>query len=386
MMLNTTAKEFRPDAATSSHSTEDLQPNEGINKRQRAAPPTVLPASVKPPLPRNNYTRWRHGSGGGSDGSGIGQSGRGSWRGGWTQYALRGNKSWRGARSSGRGHGTSDSPAWSQSFRPESEQTRNTMVPVTMKPLESQTNETSLPCPDPLPHPMFPVAPPSVTNPLLIEHDSRPNPTQNSPASPNAYQGPVQPPESPELLKVKSEDPDPMSSQMIPDELMVPSLILKRSVSPLVRCSTPPSKRRKLDHTSTIVKAEEVERAASSRNFQIHSYPTPNIAKAEPRSPSPPPRRLVTESCSFYPLPEDCRKSHPEHKKNRHAFFAREYNILKCLGLKRTKVFFRFVYEPFPRTRTLIIQPGMTAWLSNGQAINQCGPIRCVQNHRIFRR
>jgi hypothetical protein len=155
---------------------------------------------------------------------------------------------------------------------------------------------------------------------------------------------------------------------------LAPPLILKRSASPptiSVRGSTPPLKRRKFGHSSgppTVVKVEDADPFSSSHDFQSHSSVTLETIKVEKRSPSPPPRRLVTESCSFYPLPEDCRKSNPEHKKNRQAFFAREYNVLKCLGLKRTKVIFRFVCSPFPHAWifTIARDDGMVIeWTSN---------------------
>lgn len=355
MMLTATAREFRSDAAIASSHTEDLQPNETINKRQRAAPPTVLSASVKPPTP---YNRWRHSSRGGhagSRGNGIkqgGDSSRGS--GGWTQHAMRGNKPWRGKYVSGRGRGANNL-AWSRpSFRPENRQTSRTpALPVVMKPpkkpKESLLSRSEFP-----PLPMPPVASPPMTKRLAIKLEShsqpavtpsqpltatshlfRPNPIyqpiSDSPASLNTYQETAQPPPSPEqLLRFKP-------NQTFMDETISSPCIFKRSTSPTF-------KRRKLAHSpepSINVKVEEVEPVASSQIFQSHSYAIPDTIKIEKRSSSPPPRHLVKESCSFYPLPEDCRKSNPEYMKNRQAFFSREYNVLKYLGLKRKKVIFR---------------------------------------------
>jgi hypothetical protein len=153
-MLTATAKEFRPDVPSSSHTTEDLQPNEAINKRQRVAPPTVLPASVKPPLPYKNLTqaRWRH-SGGRA--TGFEQQGVDPpMHGDWTQHALRGNKSWRGnlgVRGGGRGRGASNFPTWrhpSHSHSSSHQPASNTPFPVTAEPpmlKQRQSNVTISP-------------------------------------------------------------------------------------------------------------------------------------------------------------------------------------------------------------------------------------------------
>lgn len=54
-----------------------------------------------------------------------------------------------------------------------------------------------------------------------------------------------------------------------------------------------------------------------------------------------PQRKLVTESCSFYPIPDDCRKSVPGYKDNRVAFFRKEYKRLRSFGLTKRRVIFR---------------------------------------------
>ena len=119
------------------------------------------------------------------------------------------------------------------------------------------------------------------------------------------------------------------------------------NLPPAVTHPSPPLKRRKIDDASdatVMVKTEETKELIPSSDFQLQSHTTTRAIKSEQPSSSPPPRRLITESCSFYPLPDDCRKSNPDFKKNRQALFAREYNILKSLGLKKTKVFFRFFF------------------------------------------
>lgn len=75
--------------------------------------------------------------------------------------------------------------------------------------------------------------------------------------------------------------------------------------------------------------------------------------KKEQRTPSPGPSRLertlITSSCKFYPIPEFCKKSCPDFKENRNAFFKEKMQELKRLGLLKVKSFFRYVLPAFPR-------------------------------------
>lgn len=54
-------------------------------------------------------------------------------------------------------------------------------------------------------------------------------------------------------------------------------------------------------------------------------------------------RKLVTELCSFYPIPDNCRKFFPRYRENRFAFFKKEYRKLQNLGLRKQRVVFRCV-------------------------------------------
>jgi len=54
-------------------------------------------------------------------------------------------------------------------------------------------------------------------------------------------------------------------------------------------------------------------------------------------------RKLVTEQCSFYRIPENCRKPFPRYRENRFAFFKKEYRKLQNLGLRKQRVVFRCV-------------------------------------------
>ncbi|KAF9451169.1 hypothetical protein P691DRAFT_773365 [Macrolepiota fuliginosa MF-IS2] len=81
-------------------------------------------------------------------------------------------------------------------------------------------------------------------------------------------------------------------------------------------------------------------------SVDVKSIPedTPKPIKQEPPDPAEviiPQRRLVTESCSFYPIPDNCRKSVPGYKDNRIGFFRKECKRLQSFGLTKQKVIFR---------------------------------------------
>ena len=66
----------------------------------------------------------------------------------------------------------------------------------------------------------------------------------------------------------------------------------------------------------------------------------------KPESLSPEPitksRRLVNEACSFWPIPDSCRKSQNAcYSENRSIFAKLKSRELAKLGLQRTKAFFR---------------------------------------------
>ncbi|KAG5643374.1 hypothetical protein DXG03_001022 [Asterophora parasitica] len=112
----------------------------------------------------------------------------------------------------------------------------------------------------------------------------------------------------------------------------------------------PPLKRRRLDSVSS--PSELVVKLEEPANLEIATIlpSSPVRVKPEEKSPSPsvPSRRLVTQSCNFYPLPANCRKINPDtqtfnldHVRNRNALCAKERGILKGHGLKTTSVLFR---------------------------------------------
>ena len=75
--------------------------------------------------------------------------------------------------------------------------------------------------------------------------------------------------------------------------------------------------------------------------------------KKEPRTPSPGPSRmertLITSSCTFYPIPEFCKKTFPDFKENRNTFFKEKMQELTRLGLTKVKSFFRYALPASPR-------------------------------------
>lgn len=71
--------------------------------------------------------------------------------------------------------------------------------------------------------------------------------------------------------------------------------------------------------------------------------PSQHDIKHEPVSPESTvtSRRLVNEACSFWPTPDNCRKSVSNYSENRKEFARAQNKELAKLGLKRTKAFFR---------------------------------------------
>ncbi|KAF8877911.1 hypothetical protein BD779DRAFT_1556274 [Infundibulicybe gibba] len=54
-----------------------------------------------------------------------------------------------------------------------------------------------------------------------------------------------------------------------------------------------------------------------------------------------PERRLIRESCSFFPLPANCKKTHNDYQMNRKLFYKRELRKLIAHGLEKTRAFIR---------------------------------------------
>ncbi|KAF8074579.1 hypothetical protein FPV67DRAFT_587906 [Lyophyllum atratum] len=375
----------RPDSihrlASSSSSVhrEDEQPNEAINQRQRARPPSVVSASL-PPSGRGHWARDQSES----DSQAFQRP-----RSGWNQHAVRGNKGWRGARG-GRGgrhvgheshrassyHGrhpsttreqTSDafSPSWNKRqdhHHPTSP--TNFTRPVTYPTLGHSPHEPHYPThrvPMTSP-PLVPLQPSEVKNgTMLLPSSSEKSCTiTTSTLQTQSY-------ETNQSTHHTHFAPHPSSAtqtQSKPNngELAVP---ITRSIarSTISRDATPPLKRRRLSHSpSPLIKAEEAEDPIIPTPSNQHStspelHPT---IKSELRSPSPPSRRLITQSCTLYALPDNCRKMNPypnpEYAKNRTVLMTKERDVLKRRGFKVTSVLFRYFYRitPFRITSSLV--------------------------------
>ncbi|KAJ3565029.1 hypothetical protein NP233_g7902 [Leucocoprinus birnbaumii] len=96
------------------------------------------------------------------------------------------------------------------------------------------------------------------------------------------------------------------------------------------------------------IKAEPTEAPSYITLLQSQDDDKQRVAPVEIKREKPevldstlPQRKLVTQSCSFYPIPNNCRKSVPGYKENRVAFFRKEYRKLQKLGLRKEEVVFR---------------------------------------------
>ncbi|KAG6910055.1 hypothetical protein DXG01_013501 [Tephrocybe rancida] len=313
--------------STSAAHREDSQPNEGINKRQNPGPPAVVPAAL-PPV------------------------GGHQWNG---QYPNRGNNTWRGGR--GGGHrGFRQGP---QPFRP-------------------------------MPHDQY-MAPPETsawqqTGYYRVNQASGPVPSKNHYRRPESNRGlslrhlsdtPRSPPLHDQWPKTDEPVPAPSGSSHStgasngtqlstkPMPILPVPIAQQHDGSnanhetfnkslPIQRTSAPSPKRRRVEPpliTSLIVKIEDddieiIDHIRPSDSSPLTITTLPGI-KLEQRSLSPAPliRRLVTQACALYPLPNNCRKmnpkSNPEYVKHRSAFVAKERAVLKRKGLKATNVLFR---------------------------------------------
>ncbi|KAJ7136148.1 hypothetical protein C8R44DRAFT_976835 [Mycena epipterygia] len=116
--------------------------------------------------------------------------------------------------------------------------------------------------------------------------------------------------------------------------------------------SPPPLKRRRINEP--VIKTEEPPAVLPPRlpsppapPLRVPSPPsTPAHIKLEPRTPSPPPadppRRAVTAgSKRYFPVPPGCTRANPDFVANRRKWAQRECTVLRALGLRVHKFFFR---------------------------------------------
>jgi hypothetical protein len=100
----------------------------------------------------------------------------------------------------------------------------------------------------------------------------------------------------------------------------------------------------KLEPTDTSSPFAEHDTLIKAESLEPHVVPM----KVKQEKPDPDEvviqRKFVTESCSFFPIPANCRKSSgPEYKENRIALFRKEYRRLQNFGLRKERVVFRYV-------------------------------------------
>ncbi|KAH9479832.1 hypothetical protein JR316_0008427 [Psilocybe cubensis] len=303
---------------------EDAQPNEGLTKQFRKLPPSIRSTAATSRDTTSIYHSGFGSRGRGNYSGGNMSQGRYDHRGSPLQYATRGNPAWRGRRmASTRGtymnwnaghtpmpsHIDVSSPsASSSSERTPSVGPRASSLQhgIDPGPSNRRTHSTAFPVTSETP------ATPPIPEPSQDRwwmHRSR-SPTPKLPAAP---------------LKRRKIDGQPETKpQATISRLPLPGRLPK----PIISAREEPP---------VVVKQEPV-------HVPIKHEP---VVKREPLSPSPPPRaiaperKLITESCQFFPFPETCKKSDPNFKQNRKAFFVEKNKELLRKGLKRTRAFAR---------------------------------------------
>ncbi|KIJ91250.1 hypothetical protein K443DRAFT_686199 [Laccaria amethystina LaAM-08-1] len=368
---------------------EDSQPNESINKRMQMAPPRI--ATVAPPRKNNIGRRGSHQGRGGWPQTAI--RGDKGWRGGRGGSSSRGGNRSSGIYTSDSGQGGSG-----QTYFTTFTTAASTPATWNSTPMEyltqqfSTQNSTQLPG---VPQEQGESRQPHFTTFTRTASEARSLTTWNS--APEQTMAQQLSPQNDAQLHTASQSryhpPLPRKAPSSTQNLMqpyethfarrssTPSLNEitfnhepQRSLSPrLITPDIPPLKRRKLDTEHEIHVKEGVEdipppkpkpplpkRSTRSGSAAFSSSSVPSMQppksyllanglspqiKPEPSSLSPPPpppsRRLITESCTLFPLPDNCRKSHPNYHQNRKNLFREKISWLAGFGLKKKKVFFR---------------------------------------------
>ncbi|GLB43259.1 hypothetical protein LshimejAT787_1301600 [Lyophyllum shimeji] len=336
---------------------EDAQPNEAINKRQRVQPPSVIPVSLPPPG-RGHRARDPPAS----DSAATVQRSRS----GWTQYAVRGNKAWRGARGGRGGRGTGQELRRIPSYheRPASTTSDHTSDTASHQDDRRLRTPADLPLPTAYltlgryPYQTYSTRPTDMTAvpPLPAQQQPGMNDGKTGLRSPatdypsnmatNFARG-THPFGTPDT-NVTPRRPLPARTERETDYRQFSGSLLPQATTSSTSTEiSPPQKRRRLDRTpSPHIKSEDVEAQAIPSAADRRRTPSlPPTIKPELRSPSPPRRRLITQSCTLYALPDNCRKlnpnPNPDYLKNRNALATKERQVLKRRGLKVEKVMFR---------------------------------------------
>ncbi|KAJ7669000.1 hypothetical protein B0H17DRAFT_216185 [Mycena rosella] len=336
---------------------EDSQPNESIGKR-RAIPSLVVPSQ---PPSRNDRKQWMNKRGGYQNPTGNygeSSSASGSRRGPYPTPIPP-----------PRSAPTRDNPPYIPPIQtvhyPAAPPSFNRFAgPSNFR--RSSLNNSSIFTPAPV-HFMQTAAPPERESTLSMPIRAYPQipffaagpsniPTENTfnrpPPNPSSTAQPA-PPRRPPPAVARVPSPHPSSTSTSAsinstDPTPAPQPAAAPSEQPTLG-SPPPHKRRRVDEPT--IKTEDapvsLPRAPPPAPRDSSPPPTPQI-KLEPRTPSPPPspppRRSATSgSKRYFPVPYDCTRASidPEFVTNRRKWARSECGVLRDLGLKVAKFFFR---------------------------------------------
>ncbi|KAJ7615049.1 hypothetical protein DFH06DRAFT_128689 [Mycena polygramma] len=279
--------------ATVAHA-EDSQPNESIDKR-RGAPALVVPSKAKPPPPRPADARW----------------------------GFRG-KGWRGGRGGSftPNHTTRNSARPDvQSFTPPPARNSGSSAgPVDAGrrvPYVASVASKARPIP-------IPILPPSSARPastsLVYPSSSAPAPLNAPPLAQARHASPIHIPEQPIPIP--------------PRDLALPPPVKRRRVEPIVKVEETP-----------ILLPPRPPSPPIEPPLPARAATPPVRIKLEPRTPSPPPepsRRSATSgSKRCFPVPASCTRANPDFAAARRKWARGECTVLRDLGLKVEKYFFR---------------------------------------------
>lgn len=426
---------------TAAGHAEDSQPNESINKRKQIAPPSI--ATVAPPRKSNFVWRGSHQGRGGWPQTAI--RGDKGWRGGRGGSSSRGGHRSSGIYTSDSGQGgsggthfttfttaASTPPSWNSTPMEYFTQQFSTQNSTQLPRVPQEQGETGRPhfttftttASEPRSLPTWNSAPEQTIAQQLSPQNDAQLPTASQPR----YHPPLprKVPSTQNLMQpykphiAKRSSPPPFNETTFNHEL-------QRSLSPrFITPDFPPLKRQKLDIEHEIgVKegAEEVpppkpkpplpkrstrSGSAASQSSSVPSMQPPKSrllekevspqVKHEPSSLSPPPplpsRRLITESCTLFPLPDNCRKSHPNYHQNRKNLFNEKISWLAGFGLKKKKVFFRDDGMVVEWCALLLLPPSvphsgqrqkLTLVVIVGRVPSLCGPTPFCLKHPAWR-
>lgn len=335
--------------ATSSSATpvshaEDAQPNETIYKRRHGQPPQIGSTW------KNSY-----------------RDSRGGHSGSWTQYGTRGNSSWRG-----RGNFQPNRGSHNPKRRCTSQEQRSaqhSVPPIATLPdlpsasnslsLSSQTNSSSQPSMSDSDVNRLSQREPPYMVPPDVPVPSSPTFSQRQLVDDYHWLYRSKSP-SPKLL------PFTLKRRQIERQPTHVSNSRQNQHSPTAEFMSPetskpvlPGRHRQPESSAPIPASQSLDPLVPL-HMEVSAI-VPNILtetsiKEEPHTPSPAQslrmeRSLITSSCKFYPIPENCKKSCLGYKESRMVFCKEKTQELSRLGLKTMKSIFRYVLPASPKCK-----------------------------------